>query len=94
VTNSTFITLDKQEEHLILNIKNTFTLSGTTAAIPDIQIVMDTMDIIKTGKKGKHLNTLEKYHIYGISKDNVQKNDTYIDTYNPIFETLYKLYAR
>jgi hypothetical protein len=51
---------------------------------------MDTVDIIKTGKKGKHLNTLEKYHIYRISKDNLHMNDTY----NPIFETLYEVYAR
>jgi hypothetical protein len=34
------------------------------------------MDIIKTGKKGKHLNTVEKYHIYNISKDNLHMNDT------------------
>jgi hypothetical protein len=56
--------------------------------------ITDTMDIRKTGKKGKHLNTLEKYRIYKISKDNLHMNDTYIDTYNPIFETLYELYAR
>jgi hypothetical protein len=24
----------------------------------------DTMEIITTGKKGKHLNTLERYYIY------------------------------
>jgi hypothetical protein len=31
--------------------------------------ITDTIDIIKTEKKGKHLNTLEKYHIYKISKN-------------------------
>jgi hypothetical protein len=41
----------------------------------------DTMDIVNTGKKGKHINTLEKYHIYRISKDNLHTNDT--DVYNP-----------
>jgi hypothetical protein len=37
------------------------------------------MVIIKTGKKGKHFNNLEKY-IYKISKDNQYMNDTYTDT--------------
>jgi hypothetical protein len=41
------------------------------------------------GRKGKHLNTLEKYHIYEVSKKNLHTNDTNIDTYNPIFEELY-----
>jgi hypothetical protein len=56
--------------------------------------IMDTMDIIKTGTKGKHLNTLEKYHIYRISKNNLHMNDTHINTYNPIFETMHELYTR
>jgi hypothetical protein len=56
--------------------------------------ITDTMDIIKTGRKDKHLNSLEKYHIYIISKDNIHMNDTYIDTFNPIFEALHKLYTR
>jgi hypothetical protein len=52
------------------------------------------MDIIKTGKKGRHLNTLEKYCIYRISRDNLHMNDIYIDTYNPIFQILHELYVR
>jgi hypothetical protein len=54
----------------------------------------DIMDIIKTGKKGKHLNTLKKYHIYRISKDNLLMNDTYNDRFKPIFKTLRELYTR
>jgi hypothetical protein len=46
------------------------------------------MDVIQTRKKGRHLNTLEKYHIYKISRNNFHKNDTY----NPIYQTLHKLY--
>jgi hypothetical protein len=46
-----------------------------------------------TGEEGKHLNTLEKYHIYRTSKDYVHVSDTYMDIYNPIFE-IYKLCAR
>jgi hypothetical protein len=54
----------------------------------------DAMDVITMGRKGKHLNTSERYHIYRISKDNLHMNDTYIDTHNPIFETLHELYTR
>jgi hypothetical protein len=49
------------------------------------------MEIITTGRKGKHLNTLGKYHIYKVSKKNLHMNDTNIDTYNPIFEELHKI---
>jgi hypothetical protein len=55
---------------------------------------MIAMDIIETGKKGKHLNTLQKYHICGTSKPNLHMNHTHIDTYYPIFETLYELHTR
>jgi hypothetical protein len=47
-----------------------------------------TMGIIRTHRKGKHLNTLEKYQIYKISKDNLQMNDTNTDTHSPIFKVL------
>jgi hypothetical protein len=32
----------------------------------------DTMEIITIGRKGKYLNTLEKYHVYEISRENLQ----------------------
>jgi hypothetical protein len=51
----------------------------------------DTMDIIKMGEKGKHLNTLEPYHIYRASGENLHMNDTYNDTRNPIFEVLQEI---
>jgi hypothetical protein len=35
--------------------------------------------VIKTQRKVKHLNTLEKYDIYKISKDNLQMNDKNTD---------------
>jgi hypothetical protein len=52
------------------------------------------MNTIKTEKKGKHFNTLQKYHIYKISKNGLHMNDAYIDIYNPIFETLQELNTR
>jgi hypothetical protein len=51
------------------------------------------MGIIRTERKGKHLNTLEKYHIYMISKNTLQMNDTDIDTHNPIFRALQEMNA-
>jgi hypothetical protein len=38
----------------------------------------DTMEIITTGRKGKYLNTLEKYHIYEISTENLHMNDIHM----------------
>jgi hypothetical protein len=52
------------------------------------------MGIIKAGKKGRHLNSIEKYYIYRISRNNLQMNDIYINAYDPIFETLHAIYAR
>jgi hypothetical protein len=57
-------------------------------------IIADTMDVITMGRKGKCSNTLERYHVYKLSKDNVHMNDTYIDTHNPISETFHELYTR
>jgi hypothetical protein len=42
--------------------------------------VRDTMDVIRTGRNGRHFNTLEKYHIYRINSNNLHMNDT-----NPYF---------
>jgi hypothetical protein len=33
------------------------------------------MNIIRTGTKGTHLNTLKKCHIYKISRNNLHMND-------------------
>jgi hypothetical protein len=52
------------------------------------------MDVVRTSKKGKHLNTLERYHIYKLSREGLHMNDTYIDIHSPIFETLQELNAR
>jgi hypothetical protein len=46
---------------------------------------------MKTERKGRHLNTLERYYIYKVSKDRIQMNDTNVDIYNPIFEALHNI---
>jgi hypothetical protein len=56
--------------------------------------ITDTMNIIRTGRKGRHLNTLEKYHIYRISRNNLHMNDTHIKAQNPIFQRVQELYDR
>jgi hypothetical protein len=66
----------------ILNTGHTY---GTTE---------DTMEIITIGRKGKYLNTLKKYHIYKVSRNNLHMNDTSIDAHNPIFEELHKIYTK
>jgi hypothetical protein len=52
------------------------------------------MEVIRAGRKGRHLNTLEKYHIYEISRDHFHMNDIYMDTYNSILQKLNELYER
>jgi hypothetical protein len=46
--------------------------------------ITDTIDVIRTGRKGRHLNTLEKYHIYKISRNNLHMNNIYINIFNSI----------
>jgi hypothetical protein len=53
--------------------------------------VTDTMDIIKIEKREKHLNPVEKCHIYEIIKDGFHMNDIIISTYNTTFETLHQI---
>jgi hypothetical protein len=50
--------------------------------------ITDTMQIMKIERKGRHLNTLEKYHIYRISKEEIHMNDIHDETHNPIFEVI------
>jgi hypothetical protein len=50
--------------------------------------VTDMMKVLKTQRKGKHLNTLERYYIYKMRKNGIQVKDACIDTHNPIFEII------
>jgi hypothetical protein len=52
------------------------------------------MEIMKIERKGKHLNTLEKYHIYKISKEGIHMNDILEETYNPISEIVNSIDTR
>jgi hypothetical protein len=50
----------------------------------------DAMKILHKIEKGAHMNTLEKFYIYEISKQGIQINDTCTDIINPVFEILTK----
>jgi hypothetical protein len=52
--------------------------------------INDTMDIIKITQKGRHMNILEKFHIYCAYRDNAHMNEILFDIHNPIFDTLYE----
>jgi predicted transcriptional regulator len=45
-----------------------------------------TMKMLHMEKKGPKLNTLERFHIYDITKKGLQMNDTFTDIYNPVFD--------
>jgi hypothetical protein len=47
--------------------------------------ITDTMDI-RTHRKRKHFNILEKYHIYKMSKDNLKIKETNTYIHNPKFK--------
>jgi hypothetical protein len=48
----------------------------------------DTMVILHTTTKGRMLNTLEKFDIYGETKNNNQINDRHTVTPNAIFDAV------
>jgi hypothetical protein len=50
------------------------------------------MEVIHTERKCPKLNKLEKFCIYEITKMGLQMNNTFMDMYNTIFETLKKYY--
>jgi hypothetical protein len=56
--------------------------------------IEDTMDVVRMGRKGKHVNTLERYHIYKMYKNNLHMNDVYTETHNPIFQIIHERYDR
>jgi predicted GIY-YIG superfamily endonuclease len=52
--------------------------------------IEDTMEVLHLDRKGQKLNTWERFYIYKLGKDGIQLNDTYADSYNPIFRLVSK----
>jgi hypothetical protein len=48
----------------------------------------DTMEVIRLDRKGQRMNTWERFHICKLGKEGIQLNDTYADSYNPIFKLI------
>jgi hypothetical protein len=46
------------------------------------------LEILHITKKGSYMNTVEKFHIYNITKFGFHMNETHIDTINSISEML------
>jgi hypothetical protein len=52
------------------------------------------MKILHIEKKGPKLNTLERFHIYDMTKRGLQMNDTFTDIHNHIFDILIKTHTQ
>jgi hypothetical protein len=50
------------------------------------------MKIVHVAKKGRALGTYERLHIYEITKQNLQLNDNFTETFNPICDVIIAAY--
>jgi hypothetical protein len=50
------------------------------------------MKILHIENKGQILDTYERFHIYKISKQNIQLNNNFAGTYNPIYNAVITTY--
>jgi hypothetical protein len=50
------------------------------------------MKILHIQEKGPMLDTYERYHIYEISKQGIQLNDNFAETYDPMYEVIMATY--
>jgi hypothetical protein len=48
----------------------------------------ETIKILHIEKKSQILNTYERFHIYNISRQNIQLKETFAETYNPIYDKI------
>jgi hypothetical protein len=56
--------------------------------------IEDTLDILHSERKGPLMSTLEPFHIYRLSKENIHMNGTYTDMYSPTFNLITKYYKK
>jgi hypothetical protein len=54
--------------------------------------IEDTLNILHHKNKGSIMNSWEQSHIHRLTKNNLQLNDAYTDTWNPIFDLMITLY--
>jgi hypothetical protein len=81
----------KDKEH-IRSIRNNKDTTGYTHHILNTGHsygpIDDTMEIVTILKKGKHSNTMEKYHIFCVKKCDRHLNNIHINNQNPIFNSI------
>jgi hypothetical protein len=58
----------------------------------EYRTIDQTIRILHIGKKERILDTYERFHIYEISKPNVQLNDKFTETLNPIYDAIISAY--
>jgi hypothetical protein len=46
------------------------------------------MEVLRSSSKGKRMDTLERFHIYKVTRENIQINDEYTAKPNVIFSTI------
>jgi hypothetical protein len=73
----------RYREH-IQAIHSNKTTSKYAQHILDTGHAFDTLENTLNVKKGPHMNSLERFYIYRLSRNNLHLNDTYADIYNPI----------
>jgi hypothetical protein len=54
--------------------------------------IEETLEVLHIQKKGRLLNTLEHFHMYNLSKQKLQMNETFTDTHNPTFNLNNKIF--
>jgi hypothetical protein len=50
------------------------------------------MNILHIEKKGQMLDTYERFHMYELSKQNLQQIDNFTETYKPLCNTILSTY--
>jgi hypothetical protein len=55
--------------------------------------MQDIMEIIQIARKGRHMNNIEKCHIFCIQKQKKQVKEVLLDLKNTPFEAIYNRYT-
>jgi hypothetical protein len=66
-------------------------ISNTGHAYGNMQ---DVMEVIQIGRKGRYMNSMERFHIFCTQKENKHMNEILFDLKNPILETVYNHYTQ
>jgi hypothetical protein len=60
--------------------------------IHEYETMEEIMKILHVVERGNLLNTYENFHIYEISKQNIQLNDNLTEIHNPIYDLIIATY--